>query len=114
MSLVRRWGLSLSPRETGYERRGFRGANAAARARLESIGTAFLNGYHCALERGGPEQLAAPLEQADPDLRGFTYEGAAMGLALLDWLTPWRRDRLATFLRGAGEAHAYMVHVGIG
>jgi hypothetical protein len=37
-----------------------------------------------------------------------------MGLALLDFLTPWRRNRIHQFLRGAGQAHAYMVHVGAG
>ena len=113
-SQIRRWLLGLAPEETRYQKRGFRGASAAARARLESIGTAFLSGYHAALDRGGPEGLAVPLERVDRDLQGFAYEGAAMGLALLDWLTPWRRDRIATFLQGAGDAHAYMVHVGIG
>jgi hypothetical protein len=37
-----------------------------------------------------------------------------MGFALLDWLTPWRRDRIGEFLRGAGKAHIYMLHVGVG
>ena len=37
-----------------------------------------------------------------------------MGLALLDFLTPWRRTRISEFLGGAGDAHAYMVHVGAG
>jgi hypothetical protein len=37
-----------------------------------------------------------------------------MGLALLDWLTPWNRHRVADLLNGAGDAHAYMVHVGAG
>ena len=46
--------------------------------------------------------------------RGFAFEGAAMGLALLDFLTPWRRDRIASFLRGTGDAHTYMIHVGVG
>jgi hypothetical protein len=45
---------------------------------------------------------------------GFSYEGAAMGLALLDWLTPWNRHRVADFLNGVGDPHAYMVHVGAG
>jgi hypothetical protein len=45
---------------------------------------------------------------------GFAFEGAAMGLALLDFLTPWRRDRISKFLRGAGASHAYMIHVGAG
>ena len=37
-----------------------------------------------------------------------------MALALLDTLTPWRRDRLARFLAGPGDAHTYIVHVGAG
>jgi hypothetical protein len=48
------------------------------------------------------------------DFRGFAFEGAAMGLALQDWLTPWNRGRLQNFLRGPGDVHAYMVHVGAG
>ncbi len=37
-----------------------------------------------------------------------------MGLGLLDHLTPWNRRRVPAFLSGAGQAHAYMVHVGVG
>ncbi len=37
-----------------------------------------------------------------------------MALALLDILTPWKRDRVREFLRGPGDAHAYMIHVGVG
>ena len=37
-----------------------------------------------------------------------------MGLALVDWLTPWSRTRVSRFLAGAGNAHAYTVHVGAG
>jgi hypothetical protein len=50
----------------------------------------------------------------EPESRGFAFEGAAMGLALLERLTPWRRRRIAPFLAGQADAHAYMVHVGIG
>jgi hypothetical protein len=74
----------------------------------------FLEGYNAALEAGDSTALAASLEEYDAEARGFAYEGAAMALALLDWLTPWRRDRIASFLAGAGNPHAYMVHVGIG
>jgi hypothetical protein len=37
-----------------------------------------------------------------------------MALALLDWLTPWCRDRVHRLLAGAGQAHVYLVHVGVG
>ena len=36
-----------------------------------------------------------------------------MGLALLDYFTPWQK-RLPTFLSTAGNAHIYMLHVGAG
>lgn len=48
------------------------------------------------------------------ELRGFAFEGAAMALALLDFLTPWPKNRLQVFLDGPGNAHIYMVHVGVG
>ena len=84
------------------------------RARLEQVGETFLDGYHAALESHAPPALAARLNSADAELRGFAFEGAAMGLALLDTLTPWRPNRVTSFLSGAGDAHAYMVHVGVG
>ena len=84
------------------------------RARLEQVGATFLSGYHLALEQGTPTGLATKLNLVEPDWRGFAFEGAAMGLALLDRLTPWRADRITQFLRGAGDAHAYMVHVAVG
>jgi enediyne biosynthesis protein E3 len=106
--------LGLPPEETGYERRGFRGATGAVRNRLEQIGAAFMAGYHAALQHGTPLALAAPLNAVEAELRGFAFEGAAMGLALLDLLTPWAPTRVSRFLSGAGAAHAYMVHVGVG
>ncbi len=84
------------------------------RTRLELVGETFLDGYNAALRHHAPTALAARLNLADPELRGFAFEGAAMGLALLDAVTPWRANRVIRFLNGAGDAHAYMVHVGVG
>ncbi len=106
--------FGISPSETTFERRGFRGGEGGARERLERIGPAFAAGYHAALDTDSPVRLAPQLDAVVPALRGFAYEGAAMGLALRDLLTPWRRDRLKNFLRGPGDAHAYMAHVGAG
>jgi hypothetical protein len=66
------------------------------------------------MELGTPELVGPQLNTLEPEYRGFAFEGAAMGIALLDYLTPWRHDRVGRFLRGAGNAHIYMVHVGIG
>jgi hypothetical protein len=84
------------------------------RERLEAAGSAFIKGCNLAVECDSPELVEPELERLGTELGGFAFEGAAMGFALLDCLTPWRRDRVGRFLRGAGTAHAYMVHVGIG
>jgi hypothetical protein len=84
------------------------------RARLEQVGAAFMTGYHLALERGRAENLAPELNSVGRELCGFAFEGAAMGLALLDCFTPWKPSRLNSFLCGAGRAHLYMLHVGVG
>nr|VFJ86036.1 MAG: Protein of unknown function (DUF1702) [Candidatus Kentron sp. LFY] len=112
---LRRWLFGIPPREITVERRGFVGGTPATRARIEQIGETFAYGYHAALESPAMDVLQPRLEAMETERRGFAYEGAAMGLALLDYLIPGRRGgRIAAFLAGPGDAHAYMVHVGIG
>src|SRR4051812_12052035 len=115
MSKLSRRVLGISPQETSFARRGFRCNSDAVRERLETVGRNFVAGYLCALEAPDAEVLAARIGAAvTRDFQGFANEGAAMGLALLDALTPWRRGRLQRFLAGAGDAHIYIVHVGAG
>lgn len=112
---LRKGLLGIPAEETTFARRGFRGGRGGAREHLERVGPAFRGGYHAALEENrNLASLAARLETFDLEWRGFAYEGAAMGLALLDFLTPWRGDRVRRFLAGSGGAHAYVVHVGVG
>lgn len=84
------------------------------RVRLERIGAEFMRGYQAAIVHENLQSLVTGLEDGEVEWRGFAFEGAAMGLALRDALTPWRANRVAGFLRGAGDAHTYMVHVGVG
>src|SRR6185295_8728047 len=111
---ARRRFLGLSPSEASFAVRGFRASEDEARRRLEQIGIVFLSGYHAALEETGFVPLARRLETVETDLRGFAFEGAAMGLALLDYFTPWRKDRWRTFTAGLAAHHIYMMHVGLG
>lgn len=112
---VKRALFGIAPEETSLVRRGFRGDFTAVRERLEGVGGSFVAGYHAALEESAPETAAARIDaELDREFRGFAYEGAGMALALLDTLTPWRRDRLARFLAGPGDAHTYIIHVGAG
>jgi len=111
---ARRRVLGLSLTETSFAKRGFFASEDNARLRLERIGVTFLTGYHAALEETGFVPLAQRLATVETDLRGFAFEGAAMGLALLDCFTPWRKDRWRTFTERLAAAHVYMMHVGFG
>lgn len=106
--------FGISPEETAFSRRGFRGDKLAVRPRLEKVGATFLHGYHAALTDDAADRLAQRLDAVENELRGFAYEGAAMGLALRDLFTPWRASRLKAFLNGPGAPHTYLMHVGAG
>ena len=111
---ARRRFLGLSPAEASFARRGFVTGEEHARLRLEQIGITFLSGYHAALEETGFVSLARRLAVVETELSGFAFEGAAMGLALLDCFTPWRKDRWRTFTERLANHHVYMMHVGLG
>lgn len=112
---LRRRLFGIAAKETRFAHRGFSGGTPQVRERLEYIGETFVYGYHAALAEDEIQALVETLECVPLEGRGFAYEGAAMALALLDRLTPWRGDRLDALLNSTtGTAHAYMVHVGAG
>lgn len=77
------------------------------------VAVSLTDGYHAALEDPDPRRLAARLDEVDPALQGFAYEGAGMGLAALDAVAPWA-DHVATLDRGAAARHRYPFYVGLG
>ncbi len=105
--------FAISPRETSFAFRGFHCDGEEVRERLEGVAATFVSGYHAALEVD-PPALAERLDREPAAARGWAYEGAAMALTLLDVLTGWRQGRLRRLLDGAGDAHAYIIHVGAG
>ncbi|MBN2563243.1 MAG: DUF1702 family protein [Phycisphaerae bacterium] len=111
---LRRYAFGISPEETSFVHRGFPGRDSPARERLEHVASMFVRGYHIALTNDKADALGQQLQSVELEVRGFAFEGAAMALALLDVLTPWRRNRVQAFLDGPGASHAYMVHVGVG
>jgi len=111
---LRRLVFGIGPSETQFAKRGFWLGNDDHRRHLEKAGSTFALGYNAALEENRPDHLASRLDEVELQWRGFAYEGAAMALALLDVLTPWKRNRWQTFLNGPGARHTYMVHVGVG
>ncbi len=114
MRALRRLVFGISAAETRFERRGFRGAAPAVRQRLEAIGGTFVDGYHAALDVTRADRLPERLAGVEREMAGFAWEGAAMGLALLDTVMPWRDSQWRALLKGPGAPHAYMVYIGAG
>jgi hypothetical protein len=111
---LRRRVFGISEKMIDFKRRGFRTAPGAIHRRLEDACGSFVAGYHSALESGSARELEASLAQVEAERRGFAFEGAAMGLALLEIISPWHPNRIQSFLAGPGDAHTYMIHVGVG
>jgi len=113
LSWMRKLALGISPEETSFARRGFHSSDPYVRQHLEQVGTFFLKGYNASLDHDGLHSLAEELNALESEFRGFAFEGAAMGLSLLDFLSPWKK-RLTSFLDGPASAHTYMAYVGVG
>lgn len=94
--------------------RRFRLRAGPARCVLESCGRAFLDGLNAVADTSRVAEAARRIDALDAQLRGFAYEGAAMGCALLDLLTLSRGRRVAELLHGPAQAYPHLVHVGVG
>lgn len=110
---ARKLVFGISTEEVRFVRRGFVAANERMQQRLEGIGLAFVSGYHAALqERADFGRLAARIaEENVTEMAGFAYEGAGMGLAIVDQLTFGRRWQAMV---DAFPQHIYLILVGAG
>lgn len=81
---------------------------------LETIGGTFLDGYADAMAAPSAAAVKTRLDQVPTRFRGFAYEGATMGLAVLDGLPFGGGGRVEEFLAGPADPHVYMAYVGIG
>jgi enediyne biosynthesis protein E3 len=102
--------FSIRPDEANFEVRGFR--PTANQGHLETVGKTFVEGYNFALNASADEVETA-LNLRPIRLRGFFAEGAAMGTALSDLMTPWR-NRLPTLFEQIGHRYTHLLHVGVG
>nr|WP_246278823.1 DUF1702 family protein [Phytohabitans rumicis] len=110
---LRRRILTPNTAETRLDVRGFHEKDAASKEVLERVGHTFLAGFSYAAEARTTDDAEMRLEQIATRFRGFAYEGAAMGFAIRDAL-PFGGGNIAKFLAGRGQAHVYMVYVGVG
>ncbi|GLV53924.1 hypothetical protein KDH_07750 [Dictyobacter sp. S3.2.2.5] len=107
---IRRSLFSASSSQAVFEQPGFA---PEAWPRFHSVVESLLEGYHATLEDSRFEVLVPRLDAIEPELQGFAYEGAGMGLAALDCLAPWK-NRVQAFVEGPAAPHIYPTYVGVG
>lgn len=106
--------FKVSYQEVTPQKRGFAFSNADASVHLENIGISFLDGYHHSLDLNCTDFICRSMDQKEKRYRGFSYEGAAMGLAIKDVFRLRQNRMIPDFLADKGNNHVYMSHVGIG
>ena len=107
---------------TLFTTRGFEVDDAPAREQLElSAFRLFVLGYEFGIEQKRQDDLVIRLESVQSEYRGLAYEGAVMGLAVRDAISPRRGPRLTeSFLAGPGDdsapgsKHVFLGYAGIG
>lgn len=80
---------------------------------FEPVARTLVESFKLTLDDSRFEVLVPRLESVDVELRGIAYEGAGMGLMLMDGLGPWAK-RLQAFLDGPGKPYKCLVYIGAG
>jgi hypothetical protein len=80
---------------------------------FEPVARTLVDSFKATLDDSRFEVLVPQLDAVDIELRGIAYEGAGMGLMLLDSLGPWKK-RLQAFLDGPGAPYICLVYIGAG
>lgn len=114
MGAIRNRLFGPDPRDVTFERRGFPPTTPERQANLEKVGTMFLAGFFPAMGARDLPELIGELDKIESGFQGFSFEGAAMALAVRDSLNPLGGRWIQRFLADRGDDHTYMVHVGVG
>lgn len=80
---------------------------------FEPVAATLLDAFYAAVDDPRFEVLVPRLDAVHEELRGVAYEGAGMGLMLLDSIFPWR-NRLTAFLEGPGASYRGLALIGAG
>lgn len=81
--------------------------------RLGTVVATVTKGCHVTLQSSNFTTLVSRMQEFEPELRGYAYEGAGVGLAALDCLLPWK-NRTKDFIDGLGSKYIYALHIGAG
>ncbi|MCM2389895.1 DUF1702 family protein [Streptomyces albipurpureus] len=80
---------------------------------FEPVARTLVDSFYMTLDHPEHRSLVPRLDASPPGLRGIAYEGAGMGLMLLDSLFPYRR-RLPAFIHGPGAPYRCLIYIGAG
>jgi enediyne biosynthesis protein E3 len=80
---------------------------------FEPVARTLVDSFYLTLDHPRHESLLPRLDATPPELRGIAYEGAGMGLMLLDSLFPYKK-RLPAFIHGPGAPYRCLVYIGAG
>lgn len=80
---------------------------------FEPVARTLVDSFYMTIDNSSFDKLVPMLDAIDSELRGIAYEGAGMGLMLLDSLFPGKK-RLASFLEGPGAPYRCLVYIGAG
>lgn len=80
---------------------------------FEPVARNLVGGFKTALDDDRFHVLVPRLNAVPSEFRGIAYEGAGMGLMLLDSLAPWKK-RLQSFIAGPGAPYDWLLYIGAG
>ena len=95
------------------EATNFGEGDSKAAFRLETVVSTVTKGCHITLQSSNFLTLVSRMHEFEPELRGYAYEGAGVGLAALDCLLPWK-NRTKALIDGPGSSYIYAIHIGAG
>ncbi len=107
------FGISIQGMERRWKDFSGLGIETEARKQLRSVCNACFNGYNTALEVGLSPLLFSELQAFDIKLRGFAYEGASMGLAMIDYTSFGGESKFQKFVE-ENPNYKILAHIGAG
>lgn len=89
------------------------GSDTEVCKQLKQVTKTSISGYNTALKLGLGSELLTIANAIADDLRSFSYEGMGMGMAMIDYTTPGKRNRVQELVDQI-PTYSSMVYIGVG
>lgn len=105
------FGITIEAMDSSWQKLDV--PDSIARHEIRESCGAFMNAYNVVLEVGFSEELTTKLKLFGGDLEGYAYQGASMGLTMLDYMSPLGGHRFEQFV-SENPNHISLAHIGAG